>query len=901
MAATTGTDQYYYVGGERVPLHVVPNTYAVRFRDADPDPERLSPRFEHLLAHQSRRGDYIDKYGLQVYKTVTPRSRGPGEEPTLEQRQRDTLDLVDDLNDEPNVDYATPAYRRDPESDAYVLTTNLFTVQFEEGVTRQQIDDMHEEYGVEEIEEVGYVENGYVLRAPRGSGPLGPVALANAYFESGLTEWATPDILQRMEGRSSTEAVRVYELAREMGTDSGEIMAVLEGAGVSMPSHLSTLDRDTIELIRNRIGRTGTAAGERRGPQSEGRYETGTDEQSTATDGQYAVERAKADATDHAQPTTQPRDAGTVGADPRTEFLNRQWHLRTAKVTDAWNTTRGDPDVVVAVADDGVDLSHPEFRNKITDQYDFDRDEPDGSPKLFGDKHGTPCAGVAVAAGERASGAAPECSLMPIRTPSGFLGSVDEARMYRWIADHGADVLSCSWGPTDGEGPAPQPDNIRTAIDYCVNQGRNGKGIPIFWAAGNGGENADEDGWAANPKVISVAASTSDDTRAGYSDWGQTVDIAAPSSGSADQMTDPIFTTDRQGQLGYTANDYVDRFGGTSSACPLAAGIGALLLSAAPNLTASEVKETLESTADKVGGVTYQNGHSIALGHGRVNALAAVQAVTGRAPTPTPAIDPLIKAPASVGRDGPSPTFVVTTSRQFSAVEVATDWRLFQAANTAERTDETFYAAWKREGLTAETRYTLPADVWDRMKNSSELFYRVHVADDHSWSNWAVSTSSEQARDAPSFDIVAGGGTGGTGTGGGTGGTTASGLPRLAEGARGDDVRTLQWLLRAHNRTLAVDGAFGPGTRGAVENFQFANGLTSTGVVDDDTWAALFVTVRQGDRGAAVSAAQIQLGVAADGIFGAGTHNAVTQFQSNHGLGVDGVVGSNTWRQLLRT
>ena len=66
------------------------------------------------------------------------------------------------------------------------------------------------------------------------------------------------------------------------------------------------------------------------------------------------------------------------------------------------------------------------------------------------DNHGTPCACVAAASGIKASGVAPEAMLMPIRLRSG-LGSMSEATAFKWAVDHGADIISCSWGPDDGD------------------------------------------------------------------------------------------------------------------------------------------------------------------------------------------------------------------------------------------------------------------------------------------------------------------------------------------------------------------------------------------------------------------------------------------------------------------
>lgn len=130
-------------------------------------------------------------------------------------------------------------------------------------------------------------------------------------------------------------------------------------------------------------------------------------------------------------------------------------------------------------------------------------------------------------------------------------------------------------------------------------------------------------------------------------------------------------------------------------------------------------------------------------------------------------------------------------------------------------------------------------------------------------------------------------------------------FPLTSSGNRGTDVVALQHLLAAHGRTVAVDGVFGSGTRSAVADFQQSKGLTADGIVGPATWGALAITVRQGDNGPAVKAVQALLnakrgsGLTVDGAFGPATDSAVRTFQSHAGIGVDGVVGPTTWKNLL--
>jgi hypothetical protein len=295
-------------------------------------------------------------------------------------------------------------------------------------------------------------------------------------------------------------------------------------------------------------------------------------------------------------------------------------------------------------------------KDKIVAPRDTLEDTDNPRPKYASERHGTACAGVACANGSKqAAGVAPGTKLMPIR--SGNLGSLSEAMAFAWAADHGADIISCSWGPTDGywANPtdllhstfAPLFDSTRLAIDYAVTQGRQGRGCVITWDAGNGNENVSFDGYASYDKVIAVAACNDRGTRSIYSDYGKAIwccfpsdDFEFPPFNHPAPATFGIWTTDRSGTKGYnpggtgtpeaigdTKGLYTATFGGTSSACPGAAGVSALILSINPHLTWLQVKELLKASCDQIDAATGNyddNGHSIYYGFGRLNALRAV-------------------------------------------------------------------------------------------------------------------------------------------------------------------------------------------------------------------------------------------------------------------------------------
>lgn len=367
----------------------------------------------------------------------------------------------------------------------------------------------------------------------------------------------------------------------------------------------------------------------------------------------------------------------------RKAIFPQQWHLKRttvgglvvdahANVEAAHAITRG-AGVTIAIIDDGVDIDHPEFggTGKVTAPRDATLQTTDPRPKdLFGtgpdhgDNHGTACAGVACANGVKgASGVAPDARLMPIRLASG-LGSQREAEAFTWAADHGADVISCSWGPADGrwwnpndprhQQAFPLPASTRLAIDHVVANGRGGKGCVVLFAAGNGNESVDNDGYASYAKVIAVAACNDRGQRSVYSDFGKAVWCAFPSSdfgyppfNQPEPLTPGIWTTDRIGEAGYNVGrladgdaegDFTNSFGGTSSACPGAAGVAALVLSVNPNLKWHEVKDLFKRACDRIdpqGGGYDASGHSVKYGYGRLNARTAVELA---APQPQSAI-----------------------------------------------------------------------------------------------------------------------------------------------------------------------------------------------------------------------------------------------------------------------
>lgn len=334
---------------------------------------------------------------------------------------------------------------------------------------------------------------------------------------------------------------------------------------------------------------------------------------------------------------------------PTDDLLPNEWHLENngfvvdanfrlkkgadAKVVDAWRRlgNLGSSQITIAIIDNGFDLAHPDLKDKVYKPWDLWNNT---STVLQGDArytHGTPCASIAVAAtnGRGIVGAAPGARFMPIHGTSYSVKTTED--MFDYCIRNGADVISCSWGTTDSRySLSPVKEQ---ALARAARQGRNGKGCVIVFAVGN--DDLDYvNFYAAHPDVIAVAASTSQDSYATYSNRGREVSVCAPSNGdwpiiAARAWWDAGLENEvgnyKYWRDGRSRGDYYKHFGGTSSSTPLVAGICALVLSANPNLTAGEVKDILQKTADKIGSPSeYTNGHSPRYGYGRVNADRAV-------------------------------------------------------------------------------------------------------------------------------------------------------------------------------------------------------------------------------------------------------------------------------------
>ena len=285
---------------------------------------------------------------------------------------------------------------------------------------------------------------------------------------------------------------------------------------------------------------------------------------------------------------------------PNDPLWSEQWSPKKIAADAAWDLGYGSQDVLVIVVDTGVYYTHPDLAsNYVAGGYDWVNKDND---PLDDNGHGTHCAGIVAAAinnGEGIAGLA-QVKIMAEKflSSAGSGSSWDAAQAIIHAVDVGKTIsnrmiLSNSWGSSSSSSA------VRDAMQYAYQNG-----ALIVAAAGNS-HSSDPFYPAAYPEVISVSTTDLDDNLATFSNYGSTIELAAPGVS--------IYST-------YLNNGYRS-MSGTSMACPHVSGVAALLWSRFPGYTNDLVRTVLYNTADDLGQVGWDQYY----GYGRVNAYRAVQ------------------------------------------------------------------------------------------------------------------------------------------------------------------------------------------------------------------------------------------------------------------------------------
>jgi subtilisin family serine protease len=357
---------------------------------------------------------------------------------------------------------------------------------------------------------------------------------------------------------------------------------------------------------------------------------------------------------------------------PNDPAIGGQWGIHKIDNTSAWDIERGSEDAIIAIADAGVLYDHPDLHdniwvnpgedidgdevvmdlgdansvdddgNLIVDDligYDFftgfsgltawegeDANTPDIDPNDF-NGHGTHVAGIAAmisnnsdygagVAGGWGGGNGPYrgARIMCLRVggsaehpdygyEAGYVNTANCAQAIDYAASNGACVINCSWGSSNAGG-------MEAAL-----QKANDNGMVVVHSAGNGSNYSVEGGYMDNlflggyQVALSVAATASNDAKAGFSTYGPFVDVSAPG--------DNIYAT------------YSDHYGvddavldGTSMSSPFVSGLAALIKSHMPHYTKYEIDPLIVDNADDIYDIN--PGYVGDLGSGRINAYASL-------------------------------------------------------------------------------------------------------------------------------------------------------------------------------------------------------------------------------------------------------------------------------------
>ena len=346
---------------------------------------------------------------------------------------------------------------------------------------------------------------------------------------------------------------------------------------------------------------------------------------------------------------------------PNDSYFSYQWPLVDAiggiRADQAWNYSTG-TNAVVAVVDTGI-LPHKDLLPNILPGYDMimdsftanDGNGRDNDPTDPGDYvlsgecgstsntnsswHGTHVAGTIAAVANNAEGIAGiayNAKILPLRVLGkcgGYNSDIADAIM--WAS--GATVNGVPVNPTPARVinmSLGGQSACGTTLQNAINTARANKTVVVV-AAGNNNTDASTFSPANCNGVISVAATGRNGSKAYYSNYGATVDVAAPGGSMLSAQTDGIVSTLNTGTKQAVADTYAF-YQGTSMATPHVAGIAALMLSANPSMTPDQVESTLKSTTRAFPQTC------TGCGTGIVDANAAVQAALALASNPP--VDP---------------------------------------------------------------------------------------------------------------------------------------------------------------------------------------------------------------------------------------------------------------------
>jgi len=275
------------------------------------------------------------------------------------------------------------------------------------------------------------------------------------------------------------------------------------------------------------------------------------------------------------------------------------------RATAGWGETKGTGETIIAIVDSGVDLLHPDIKNKIKSSgRDFANDDFDATDD---NGHGTHVAGIAAADTNNnigIAGVAWDCKILPVKATDeegeGYYSWMIDGII--WAANNGADVINISLGGDSSS------NSLRDALKYAYD-----RGVVISASAGNDGSSVLYPA-AYDAYCLAVAATDYNDTRTSWSNFGSQIDVAAPGERVLSLVPtwypEKIWLDPSAIPYGYG--------GGTSMAAPHVAGLAALIKSLKPWLEAEEIMNVIRYSADDVNSAQHK-GKDEYIGYGRIN------------------------------------------------------------------------------------------------------------------------------------------------------------------------------------------------------------------------------------------------------------------------------------------
>lgn len=286
---------------------------------------------------------------------------------------------------------------------------------------------------------------------------------------------------------------------------------------------------------------------------------------------------------------------GTVSSKQNDEL--RGWHLKAIHAQGAWAVSKGCPDVVIAIVDDGIDVEHPMFSGRFYKAYNVFTQNRTLS---YGQGHGTHVAGLAAGSlqflSDGVAGVAPDCKIMPIQVFDNDMCTFSSLASGIMYAIHnGANVVNVSIGPSfSGLDQLPLEEQQEIAKSYFKNEERvfrhiikvaNAKNTVIVFAAGNDNVmTAILPNCRETNSTINVSAITPDLKAADFTNYSIGTNISAPGVSIYSSFPKKTFAM----------------LDGTSMAAPIVSGAAALALSIKHGITVEQIIGTMQHTGQNI-------------------------------------------------------------------------------------------------------------------------------------------------------------------------------------------------------------------------------------------------------------------------------------------------------------